>query len=109
MTLALARAAGGHARFKALAPIVAEPILTGPRTLTYEVLGIRADMAWDLDQWVAVEPTTGLFGEGDDPQAALRDLVATLSSHVQDLEAHRGRMAPEYERQLAELAHLLPR
>lgn len=110
MTLAIARAGGSHARFHALAPMVAQQILhSGSPTITYDILGIRVLLSWDLDQWVAVEPGTGLFGEGDEPNDALRDLMSTLLDHARDLQAHRGRMAPEYEGQLAKLAHLLPR
>jgi hypothetical protein len=53
--------------------------------------GLRVNSFWDVDQWVATEDITGLFGEGDSGDAALHDLevsLAELRAHFEQYEAH---------------------
>ncbi len=95
-------------RFGAYSDVVPEPTLSGPPEFEYGIQGLRGRVVFDRDQWVALEDSTGLFGEGDDPEAAVLDLFTALVDHVRDLRAHAGRLAPEFERELVALEHLLP-
>ncbi len=53
--------------------------------------------------YLAVDSLTSVWGEGDTPEAARRDLVRAQREYLEDLQAHAGRMSPRLERQLVRL------
>jgi hypothetical protein len=47
------------------------------------------------DEYVALEPVTGMYGEGDTAEEALADLLGTLATVWRDLRMQRDRLAPD--------------
>ncbi len=62
-------------------------------TLTIEV-------HFEKGQYIAVEPRTGMYGEGDSSAEAIRDAMGSLDAHRRDLAAHRGRLSRHLADQL---------
>ena len=55
---------------------------------------------------IATDRASGLFGEGDDVDEALFDLIAHLDLSLRDLTAHEGRLSAEMAAELARLRSL---
>ena len=87
-----------------------EPTLISapPHVASFDIGGLRGEVRWDEDQWVAVDPFTGMFGEGDSYARALASLYQTLTEHRDDLERHAERLAPECADQLQARRRILP-
>jgi hypothetical protein len=58
---------------------------------------------YDVEQWIAQEDLTGMFGEGDSPQEAMADLVGSLNDLRLELTAHVGVLSPRLHEQLSAL------
>ena len=81
------------------------------RNVTIQPLapGLRVEITYDEGQWVAVEPYTGMFGEGDTKDEAQADLVQGLDDLRKNLLANRDTLAGRLGGQLAVLeAYLGP-
>lgn len=55
---------------------------------------------------IATDRTSGLFGEGDEVEHAILDLLEHLDLSLRDLAAHEGQLAPEMAAELARLRSL---
>ena len=75
----------------------------------YVVAGIMVEVRWEGGQYVALEGSTGMFGEGDNAIKAGRlTLLGTLRDHHADLLAHRATgIATRYGRLLNALEPLV--
>ena len=62
---------------------------------------VRLTVKWDVSQWLATEPVTLMFGEGDTPEEALHDLFESLREMRKDLERDSERLTSRLEKQLA--------
>ncbi len=52
---------------------------------------LRYSVMYDVNQWLAIEERTDMFGEGDTPDDALHDLFESLRElrgHLEYYEAH---------------------
>lgn len=71
--------------------------------LVAAIEGLVIEVDWDLGQWVATDPVTGGFGEGDTPSLAAADLLHRL-------RALRGALRADHDkldsRLASHLAHL---
>lgn len=77
--------------------------LFNEQVLTMHVSDLHICVRRDHDSWIAVEGTTGMFGEGDDQESALNDLVQSLYALRDDLRADRSRLAEHLIAQLQAL------
>jgi hypothetical protein len=80
-----------------------------PTAVFYIVDLLRFAVVWEDGQWVATEPVTGMFGEGDSHQEAVRDLLVSLQELRAELEGHSGRLSDHLEQKLAFLKTALSR
>lgn len=62
---------------------------------------LQLHVEWDEDEWVATEPETGMFGEGDTPTEALDDLVVSLGRLRDELRANVGNLGSGLAENLA--------
>ena len=58
-------------------------------------------------EFVATDSRTGMYGEGDTEQEALRSILASLENLRQELRADAGRLSPELEADLKYLDRVL--
>lgn len=72
--------------------------------LTFALGMLVLEVAWDDDQYVASEELTGLFGEGDTVDEALRDLIRSMSDLWRELMARRESLGHHMEQQLSTLS-----
>jgi hypothetical protein len=86
----------------------AEPrTVTSPQVVT--IRGLSVHVAWDDDQWLAIEIATQMFGEGDTPDEAYRDLFQSLKTYRSELQADASPLAPRLFRHLQLLDAALDR
>ncbi len=63
-------------------------------------MSLLIELHFQEGQYIAVEPRTGMFGEGDSSAEATRDVMDSLHAHRRDLAAHRGRLSRHLASQL---------
>ncbi|MBA3877710.1 MAG: hypothetical protein C0498_12440 [Anaerolinea sp.] len=80
---------------------------TDQHTAGYASRSIAIRIEHDAGQYVATMAELPMFGEGDTPREAAVDLIRSLMSLRDQLAQSRGRLAPELDRQLTVLDHLL--
>jgi hypothetical protein len=71
--------------------------------VTISVNQMQLHVEWSGDEWLATEPVTSMYGEGDTPEAALADLTASLRVLLEEYRNAGERLAP---RLVAERAFL---
>jgi hypothetical protein len=77
--------------------------------LVAAIEGLAIEVDWDLDQWVATDPVTGGFGEGDTPTRAVADLLQRLRALREALRADHDKLDPRLASHLAHLERSLSR
>lgn len=75
-----------------------------PQRVSYLIGKLVLEVAWDEDQYVAVEPISGLFGEGDDVEEAVVDLIASIRTLWRQLAGERDNLSEHMERQFRTLS-----
>lgn len=69
------------------------------------------ELAFELElvdgEYVAMDPQTGVYGEGDTEEGAIISLFSSLESQRQELRSHAGKLSPELKADLAYLERIL--
>lgn len=76
-------------------------IVVGPPTQLYFVGSLAIQVERIDGEYLASEPRTGMYGEGDTDREALIDLFRSMVALRDDLRAHQTRLAPELAADLA--------
>jgi predicted RNase H-like HicB family nuclease len=84
-------------------------LITTDMTLLMPLGGLTAEVCRDGGLFLASEPQTGAFGEGETVEEAVADLRSTLQEALDDLVDHHNRLTPAMVERMRFLASSLAR
>lgn len=83
-------------------------LVVGDQVAWLAIGALTIEVRPENDQYIALEHETGMFGEGDDVEEAMIDLLTSLHEHRDDLLAHEPRLSRHLQHQLEALTRSLP-